>query len=180
MHTASDICILPRDAYCLGMHTASGCILPRDAYCLGYMHTASGCIRPRDAFSRKSKSNVRICEACRLQKIARSILISARMHPEAVCIPRQYAYIRGSMHPEAECNQGRIQPSPNTTKPEYNQARKTPKSKKSTKSTFNKWVLLRISVRIRCPIPNCPKSHIRHNKTNKDFKFCLLPLDTLG
>ncbi len=73
MHTASDICILPRDAYCLGMHTASGCILPRDAYCLG-MHTASGCILPRDAFSRKSKSNVRFFEACRLQKFARPIL----------------------------------------------------------------------------------------------------------
>ena len=42
------------------------------------------------------------------------------------------------------------------------------KSKKLAKSRFNKWVLLRISVRIRCPIPNCPKSHIRHTKKQKN------------
>ena len=53
-------------------------------------------------------------------------------------------------------------------------ARKTPKSNKSTKSTFNKWVLLRISVRIRCAIPNCPKSHIRHKKKMQCFSYCLL------
>ena len=39
MHTASDICVLPRDAYCLGMHiTLDICNLPRGAYCLG-MHS---------------------------------------------------------------------------------------------------------------------------------------------
>ena len=54
--------------------------------------------------------------------------------------------------------------------------KKRSKSKKLTKSTFNKCVLLRISVRIQCPIPNCPKSHIRHNKKIKNLKFCLLPI----
>ena len=47
-----------------------------------------------------------------------------RMHPAAECIPRQYAF-RGSMQSrpnttKPEYNQARIQPSPNTTKPEYN------------------------------------------------------------
>ena len=46
---------------------------------------------------------------------------------------------------------------------------KRSKSKKLTKSTFNKCVLLRISVRIQCPIPNCPKSHIRHKKKIKNL-----------
>ena len=55
------------------------------------------------------------------------------------------------------------------------------KFEKFAKSTFNKWVLLRISVRIRCPIPNCPKSHIRHKKKIKNFEilpiaYCLLPI----
>ena len=57
--------------------------------------------------------------------------------------------------------------------------KKMSKSKKLTKSTFNKCVLLRISVRIRCPIPNCPKSHIRHKKTKQKkwiFDYCLLPI----
>ena len=52
------------------------------------------------------------------------------------------------------------------------------KSEKLAKSTFNKWVLLRISVRIRCPIPNCPKSHIRHKNKIKNLPiaYCLLPI----
>ena len=82
MHSASDICILPRqDAYCLdGMHSAStGCILPRDE-CISPLYRCPG---PGPGIDIEA-----IC-----------------IHPEAVCIPsRQNASRRGSMHPvEAVC-----------------------------------------------------------------------------